>query len=187
MIDNYLNYIQESDNKPKILYHASDILKTIIEPRKSSIGHTKKMKNNYPTKDWEKTAVFAGTTPAMCFPFGLERLNILWPGNHTEEEVASWDHGCYLSASAGGGKLIMCYYNCKPEKPTYLYTVDSKNFTKVNDKLGAIVEQWICTKKVKPLKTKKYMPNQIKQYWKIIGKKDWEIKKAKYKLKGYYK
>jgi len=170
-----------------VLYHASDYLKKTLEPRKSPIGHTEKMKRGYPTKAWERKAVYAATTKDMCYPFGLERHNIMWPGNHTEEEVERMKSACYLSASAGGGKLILCYYNFTPKKPVYLYTLDSKDFTIINDRLGAIVEQWSCSKEITPLKVDKVMPNQIKHSWKKINKKEWERKKQRYRDKGYYK
>ena len=186
MINSYLQYIQES-KKPDILYHAADRYKKTLKPRKSTIGHTGRMKGSYPTKKWELNAVYAGTTPEMCYPFGFERVNMMWPGNHTEEEVSKWTKASYLSASAGNGRLVMCYYNYTPTKPIYLYTVDSKYFTLVKDKLGAIVEQWYCKKEIPYLKVEKILPNQIKQSWKKIGQKDWEIKKRKYKEKGYYK
>jgi hypothetical protein len=186
MINKYLQYIQESV-KPDVLYHAaSELTKTII-PRKSKIGHTGKMKkHSYVNKSWEKKAVFSATTKLMCYPFGLERINMMWPGNHTEEEVNSWTKACYLST--GKNNILKVYYwNYTPIKPFYLYYVDPKDFKLINDSPGAAVEQWYCTKEVIPLKIEKIYPNQIKKSWERIGDKDWEIKKQKYKTKGFFK
>jgi len=182
-IETYLLEIQ----KPDVLYHAASQLTKTLIPRISPIGSTDKMKRGYSVKGWEKKAVFAATTKDMCYPFGLERHNIMWPGTRTQEEVESWKSACYLSASAGKGKLVMCYYNFTPKKPVYLYTVDSKDFRKIYDSLAGIVEQWAAIKEVTPLKVDKVMPNKIKHSWIKVGDKEWKIKKQKYKVKGYYK
>jgi len=186
MINQYLQYIQEA-KRPDVIYHASSILSKTLKPHVSPIGHTKIIKAGFPSKSWERKAVYAGTTKDMCYPFGLERHNIMWPGNYTEEEVESMKSACYLSTKVNKDRLVLCYYNFTPKKPVYLYTVATKDFTKINDKPGAIIKQWSCLKEITPLKIEKIMPNQIKHSWIKIGKKDWEIKKAKYKAKGYYK
>lgn len=189
MIDPITQYILNEARKPDVLYHAASELTKILKPRKSAIGHMDKMKSDFGSKEWERNAVFAGTTKMMVYPFGLERINMLWPGNQTEKEAYGLTKGCYLSAKENGKKVALRvhYYNHIPRKPLYLYTVDAKDFTLIKDKPGAAVEQWYSSKVITPLKVDKIFPREIRNSWRIIGKKDWQIKLQKYKVRGYFK
>lgn len=186
MINQYLQYLQES-SKPDVLYHAAELLTKTLKPRKSAIGHTGRLKDHrYVNKDWERKAVYAATEKHMAIPFGLERINMMWPGNHTEEEVQSWDKACYLTAN-NNTILQVHYWNYTPTKPLYLYYLNSKDFKLINDVPEAVVKQWYSNKEIIPLKVEKLFPRQIKNSWRRVSDKEWEIKKQKYKDKGFYK
>jgi len=187
MLNTYLEAIQ---NHPKVLYHAASLLTKTLKPRKSDIGTVpKKTQNkwNYDTSAWEKKAIFAATKINQAIPFGLERENMLWVNRYTEEEVMALKKGCYLSVNKSTNILQVNYYNHTPTKPVYLYTVDPKDFKFIIVPGGAAVEQWYSMKTITPLKTQKLYPNQVRESWIKIGKADWERKKEKYRIKGYFK
>jgi len=82
MLDQYLREVQE----PKVLYHAASWLTKTLVPRKSAIAKVPGAK--YP-KGWQNKAVFAAEEIPHVIPFGLERLNMMWPDQHTELEITS--------------------------------------------------------------------------------------------------
>ena len=191
MIDPITQYIlNEASNESSILYHASDRLKKILEPRKSGVGTLpKKAKKNidYETKDWERKAVYAAPKEIQVIPFGLERINMMFPGLRTEEEVNRLKKSCYFSVNKKTNILQVHYWNHTPTKPIYIYTVERKNFKPILANKGGAVDQWYSTRMVTPIEMKKIFPNQVKRSWRKISDAQWEIKKQKYRIKGFYK
>ncbi len=184
MLKSYLESIQA-----KVIYHAASLLTKTLVPRVSGIGtmpKDAKSKINYKTKNWERKAVYAATEKNQAIPFGLERVNMTWPGTYTEEEVNSWTKACWLSVN-NQNILQVYYWKHIPKKPLYLYTVDPKDFTLITDNPGGAVEQWYSNKVVTPLKVDKLLPNQVKGSWVKATDANWERKKKKYKEKGFYK
>ncbi len=185
LLEVYLEVIQ---NPPEVVYHAASLLTKTLKPRKSPIGTMpKNVKISYKTKKWEKKAVYAATEKNQAIPFGLERVNMAWPGTYTEEEMNGWDKACWLSVNKRTNILQVHYWNHIPKKPFYLYTVNTKDFKLITDNPGGAVEQWYSTKIVTPIKTEKIFPNQVKGSWLRVNDANWERKKKKYKLKGFFK
>ena len=191
MIDPITEYIlNEAMNKENILYHASDRLKKVLEPRKSKVGTLpKKAKKNidYETKEWEVKAVYAAPEIVQVIPFGMERVNMMFPGTRTEKEVNMLKKACWFKANNKAGRLQIWYWNHTPTKPIYIYTVERKFFKQILANKGGHVEQWYSTRMVIPISVKKLLPNQVKKSWHKATNAEWEIKKQKYRKKGFYK
>ena len=182
--------LNEASTESNILYHASDRYKKVLEPRKSKIGTLPKkaLKNiDYETKEWEIKAVYAAPKEIQVIPFGMERINMMFPGQRTEEEVSRLKKSCYLGVNKKTNTLEIYYWNHTPTKPVYIYTVDRKDFKPILANKGGAVAQWYSTKMITPIKIKKIFPNQVKKSWRKINNAEWEIKKQKYRIKGFYK
>jgi len=184
MIDPVTLYLlHEALNKPSVVYHAaSKFTKTLI-PRKSPIGAVK----GIGVKEWNKKAIYAASEKYQAIPFGLERVNMMFPFRYTEEEVNGWNKACYLKRNKQRKTLEVWYYNHTPKNPVYLYHVNPVDFKLIGNDPTNVVEQWYTTKIITPIKVEKLLPNQIKSSWKRVNKAAWEIKKQKYKDKGWYK
>jgi len=164
------------------LYHASPVLLKVLKPFVSDIGI-----NYAASEGWDKKAVYAAEEMLQVIPFGLERINMMWPGSHTEKEVRSWKSLCWLDRNKKKQLLQMAYYNYTPNKPIYIYVLDSKDFIKIKDPRGAFVKQWYTTKTVKPLDKKKLYPVQVKESWYKASKQVWKDKFQSYIDNGKFK
>ncbi len=187
MIDKYLIEIQT----PKVLYHAASMLTKTLVPRKSLVAkYPKDAKHAGSVKriiirKWDKKAIYAAEEEDQALPFGLERVNILWPNRYTEEEVNAWTKACWLSVK--NMRLQVFYFNHIPRNPVYLYLVDPKDFKAIGEGPKLVVKQWYSSKTITPIEVKKYLPNQIRDSWGKASRGEWERKKQKYREKGWYK
>lgn len=187
LYDRQSNYLLELQNS-EILYHASDKLKKVLEPRKSGVGTLpKKVKKSidYETKDWERKAVYAAPEEIQVIPFGMERVNMMFPGLRTEEEMNRLKKSCFFKVNKKNNTLQVHYWNHTPTKPIYIYTINRKDFKPILANKGGAVEQWFSTRKVIPIGMKKIFPNQVRASWRKITNAEWEIKKQKYRDKGF--
>jgi len=174
-IDNYLIEIQ----KPDVLYHTADKLTKTLKPRVTDLFVPSKRSTH------AKKAIFASHN--KLYAFGLERVNVMIPGEYTEEEVNGWTKSCWLDPDPP--RLFVYYWNHIPKNTVYLYHVDSKGFKPFVAKTpNTKTTHWFITKEITPLKIEKLKPNQIKKdSWKIATDAEWEAKKQRYKERGFYK
>jgi len=182
MIDPITQYILNEIQKQDIIYHAASLLTKTLVPRKSIIGSIAGIGK----KEWNKKAIFAATEKNQAIPFGLERINMLFPFSYTEEEVNEWNKACFLTQNKKDRILEVHYYNHTPKDPVYLYQVNSSGFKQIMNDPTNMIKQWYSTKVVTPITVEKLYPKQVKESWKRVSKIDWEKKKQKYKTKGWY-
>lgn len=181
MIDPITQYIIEIQTMD-IVYHASPELVKVLKPNVSPIGKLPGKK----TEPWEKSAVYAASEEIQAVPFGLERVNMLWPNLYTKEEVDKFNKGCYLSKK--GDMLQVHYYNHTPTKPLYMYELNRKDFKPIKSPIkDSLVEQWYSPKPAMPVNVRKLFPRQVRSSWTKISKKEWEFKKKRYEERGWYK
>ena len=183
MIDPITQYILLEIKQREFLYHAASELTKTLVPRKSTIGAVAGVGK----KEWNKKAIFAAMEKDQAYPFGLERINMMFPYKYTEEEVNAFDKACFLSVNKQKHRLEIWYYNHTPKEPLYLYYVNRNDFKQILGDEKNPVKQWYSTKGVVPIKVYKIYPHQIKDSWRQVGKKEWDIKKQKYRDKGFYK
>jgi len=179
MIESYLQQLHEAaPQMPAVLFHAADRLTKILKPRVTGLFGSG-------SKDHKRKAIFASHN--KLYAFGLERPNLMIPNKHTKKEVDSWTKACWLKPDPP--RLIVWYWNYIPKKPFYLYHLDSNGFKpfKVTTPKHTTYH-WYIEKDVVPLKMDKIPPTKVKNIaWKIATDKQWEEKKSKYKVGGYYK
>jgi len=176
ILTNYLHYLQEI-KRPAVLYHAAEKLTKTLKPRKTTLYLA--------SKSHGRDALFASHN--KLYAFGLERSNLMVPYKHTEAEVNSWEHACWLDPQPP--KLIVHYWNYIPKKPVYLYHVDSKGFKPFIAKTrNTTTHHWYIEKEIIPLKVDVIQPRDIENIaWMRATKKDWERKKKRYSEMGAYK